>query len=41
MLTLLVPIFRRKENPLNSNSYKGLKLMEDAFKLYDKILDGV
>ena len=40
MLTSLVPTFRGKENPLNSNSYKGLKLMEDAFKLYDKILDG-
>ena len=40
MLTSLVPIFKGKENPLNTNSYKGIKLMEAAFKLYDKILDG-
>ena len=38
MLSLLVPIFQGKGNPLNPNSYWGIKLLEHAFKLY-KILD--
>ena len=36
----LVPIFQGKGNLLNSNSYRGIKLLEHAFKLYEKILDG-
>ena len=34
-----VPIFKGKEDPLNPNSYKEIKLLEYAFKLYE-ILDG-
>ena len=40
MLSSLVPIFRGKGDPLNLNSYMGIKLLEHAFKLYEKILDG-
>ena len=40
MLSSLVPIFKGKGDPLNSNSYGGIKLLEHAFKLYEKILDG-
>ena len=40
MLSSLVPIFKGKGDPLNPNSYKGIKLLEHAFKLYEKILDG-
>ena len=40
MLSLLVPNFKGKGDPLNSNSYKGIKLLEHAFKLHEKILDG-
>ena len=40
MLSLLVPIFTGKGDPLNPNSYRGIKLLEHAFKLYEKILDG-
>ena len=40
MLGSLVPICKGKGDPLNSNSYRGIKLLEQAFKLYDKILDG-
>ena len=40
MLSSLVPNFKGKEDPLNSNSYKGIKLLEHAFKLQEKILDG-
>ena len=39
MLSLLVPIFKGKGDPLNPNSYRGIKL-EHAIKLYKKILDG-
>ena len=35
----LVPIFKRKRDPLNPNSYRGTKLLEHSFKLYEKILD--
>ena len=38
MLSLLVPIFQGKGDPLNPNSYWGIKLLEHAFKMY-KILD--
>ena len=40
MLSSLVPIFKGKGGPLNPNSYRGIKLLEHAFKLYEKILDG-
>ena len=39
MLSSLVLIFKGKEDPLNPNSYRGIKLLEHAFKLYE-ILDG-
>ena len=37
MLSLLVPIFKGKGDPLNPNSYRGTKLLERAFKLYENI----
>ena len=40
MLSLLVPIFKWKRDPLNPNTYRGIKLLEYAFKLYEKVLDG-
>ena len=40
MLSSLVPIFKGKGDPLNSNSYREIKLLEHAFKLYKKISDG-
>ena len=40
MLSSLVPIFKGKGDPLNPNSYRRIKLLEHAFKLYEKILDG-
>ena len=40
MSSLLVPIFRGKEDPLNPNCYRGIKLLEHAFKLYKKVLNG-
>ena len=36
----LVPIFKGNGNPLNPNSYRRIKLLEHAFKLNKKILDG-
>ena len=39
MLSSLVPIFKRKGDPLNPNSYRGIKLFEHAFKLFEKVLD--
>ena len=39
MLSSLVPIFKKKGNLLNPNSYSGIKLLEHAFKLYEKVLD--
>ena len=38
MLSLLVPIFLGKMDPLNPNSYSVIKLLEHAFKLYE-VLD--
>ena len=38
MLSSLVPTFKGKGYPLN-NSYRGIKLLEHAFKLYE-VLDG-
>ena len=40
MLSSLVPIFKGKGDPLNPNSYREIKLLEHALKLYEKILDG-
>ena len=37
MLSLLVPIFKEKEDPLNPNCYMAIKLLGHAFKLYEKI----
>ena len=34
MLSSLVPIFKGKVDPLNPNSYRGIKLLEHTFKLY-------
>ena len=31
MLSSLVPIFKGKQDPLNPNSYRGIKLLEHAF----------
>ena len=33
MLSSLVPIFKGKGNPINPNSYRGIKILEHAFKL--------
>ena len=40
ILSSLVPIFKGKGDPHNPNSYRGIKLLEHALKLYEKILDG-
>ena len=40
ILSLLVTIFKGKEDPLNSNFYRGIKLLVHAIKLCRKILDG-
>ena len=40
MLSSLVPIFKGKGNSINPNSYRGIKILEHAFKLYKKVLDG-
>ena len=40
MLSSLVPIFKGKGDPHNPNSYRGIKLLEHTFKLYEKVLDG-
>ena len=40
MLSSLVQIFKGKGNLLNLNSNSGIKLLEHAFKLYKKVLDG-
>ena len=39
-LSSLVPIFKGKGYPLNPNFYRGTKLLEHAFKLYEKVFDG-
>ena len=41
MLSPLVPIFKGKRDPLNPNSYRGIKLFEHAFKLHEKIFNGL
>ena len=39
MLISLVWIVNGKGDPLNPNSYKGIKLLQHVFKLYEKVLD--
>ena len=39
MLSSLVPIFKGKGDPCNPNSCRRIKLLEDAFELYE-VLDG-
>ena len=39
MLNSLVQIFKGKGDPRNPNSYRRIKLLEDAFELYE-VLDG-
>ena len=39
MLSSLVPIFKGKGDPLNPNSFRRIKLLEHAFKLYKNVLD--
>ena len=39
MYVELVPIFKGKVDPLNPNSYREIKLLQFAFKLYKKLLD--
>ena len=39
ILSSLVPIFKGKGDLLNPNSYRGIKLFEHVFKLYEKVLD--
>ena len=38
-LSSLVPNYKGKGEPQNTNSYRGIKLMEHAFKLYETILN--
>ena len=38
-LSSLVPFFEGKGDTLNPNSYRGIKLLQHAFKLSEKILD--
>ena len=38
-MSLSVPIFNGKRDLLTPNSYRGIKLLENAFKLYSKLLD--
>ena len=39
-MSSLVLIFKGKGDPLNPNSFKGIKLLKYAFKTYEKVLDG-
>ena len=39
MLLSLVSFFKGKCDPLNPNCYGGIKFLEHAFKLFEKILD--
>ena len=40
MLSSLVPIFKGKGDPLDPNSYRGIRLLKHAFKPCQMILDG-
>ena len=40
MLCSLIPIFTGKGDHINPNSFRGIKLLEHAFKLHEKVLDG-
>lgn len=37
---MLVPTFKRKEDLLSLNLYRGIKVLERASKLNKKVLDG-
>ena len=37
ILSLLVPIFNRNVDPLDTNSCRGIQLPEYTFKLHDKL----
>ena len=39
MLSSLAPIYKGKGNPLNTNSFRGIKLLKHAFKFFEGILD--
>ena len=39
MLSLLVPIYKRESDHLNTNSYRSIKLLEHVFKLHGRYLD--
>lgn len=39
MLSSLIPVYKCKGDPLNKNSYRGIKLLEQVFKLYERVLD--
>ena len=39
LLSSLVPIFKENGDLLNPSSYRGIKLLEHAYKLYEKILN--
>ena len=39
MLSSLIPVYQGKGDPLNTNSYRGIKLLEHASKLYKRVLD--
>ena len=39
-ISLLVPIYKGKVDSLNPNPDRGIKLLENAFKLYEKVLGG-
>ena len=39
LLSSLVPIFKGNGDLLNPSSYRGIKLLEHAYKLYEKILN--
>ena len=41
MLSSLVQIFKAKWDPLTPNSFRRIKLLEHAFKLYEKVLGGL
>ena len=40
ILSSLVPNFKEKGDPLNPNSYRGINLLKNAFKLYEKVFNG-
>ena len=37
ILSSLVPIYNRNSDPLDTNSYRGIKLLEHKFKLHNML----